>query len=373
MAIQPRSTSVPFVDLGALHEGLTAELDAAWREIRTTSAFVGGRFVEHFEQAWAEYCGVKHAVSVANGTDAIELALRALGIGGGDEVIVPANTFIATAEAVAAAGATPRFVDVVPATLLMSPDAVQAAINPRTAALVAVHLFGQPADMDALRSLCDRNGLALIEDAAQAHGARWCGGRAGSLGDVGCFSFYPGKNLGAFGDGGAVTTDDPGLAERVRSLSDHGRASEDRHFHPVVGMNSRLDAVQAAVLAIKLPHLDEWNTRRQRCAAHYQRRLAGAPVELLATDEQAECVLHLFVVRSAARDELIQRLSRRGIGFGIHYPVPCHRQSPFLESSQPCLPEVERASPEIISLPMHPHLREDQIDQVAEVVGAPAH
>jgi dTDP-4-amino-4,6-dideoxygalactose transaminase len=368
MTTATRTTSVPFVDLGALHAELGAELDAAWQEIRSTSAFVGGRFVERFEGAWAEYCGVEHAVGVANGTDAIELALRALGIGPGDEVIVPANTFIATAEAVAAAGAAPRFVDVDPATLLVSPDAVRAAINPRTAALIAVHLFGQPADMDALRLLCDRAGIALVEDAAQAHGARWCGRRAGALGDVACFSFYPGKNLGAFGDGGAVVTNDAALAERVRSLGDHGRAADNRHLHPLVGMNSRLDAVQAAVLSTKLPHMDEWNARRRGRAAHYRRRLAEAPVELLTEDPRAEPVFHLFVVRCAARDELIQRLRRRGVGFGIHYPVPCHRQAPFETVPEADLPEVDRASPEIISLPMHPHLGDDQIDEVAEVV-----
>jgi dTDP-4-amino-4,6-dideoxygalactose transaminase len=368
MSTAMQTAGIPFVDLGALHAELGAELDAAWQEIRTTSAFVGGRFVERFERAWAEYCGVDHAVGVANGTDAIELALRALGIGPGDEVIVPANTFIATAEAVAATGAAPRFVDVDPANLLVSPEAVRAAINRRTAALIAVHLYGQPADIDALRPLCDRSGIALVEDAAQAHGARWRGRRAGALGDVACFSFYPGKNLGAFGDGGAVVTNDAALAERVRSLGDHGRAAEDRHLHPLVGRNSRLDAVQAAVLTIKLPHLDGWNSQRRRCAAHYRRRLADAPVELLTDDPRAEPVHHLFVVRTAAREDLIERLSRRGIGSGIHYPVPCHRQAPFEEVLATDLPEIDRASPEIISLPMYPHLRDDQIDEVAAVV-----
>jgi dTDP-4-amino-4,6-dideoxygalactose transaminase len=361
-------TPIPFVDLGALHGEISDELDAVWREVRERSSFVGGPALERFEREWAAYCNARHAVGVANGTDAIELALRGLGVGVGQEVILPSNTFIATAEAVVAAGAIPRFVDVDPGTLLLTAEAVDAAITSRTAAMIAVHLFGQPADMDALSSLCHRRGLVLLEDAAQAHGARWSDRRVGALGDVACFSFYPGKNLGAFGDAGAVVTDDADLAARVRMLANHGSPAGDRHTHATVGRNSRLDGLQAAVLSTKLRCLDDWNQQRRSRALEYTERFAGTAVHSIAIDDRAESVFHLYVVRVPARAAVIDALTRREIGWGIHYPVPCHEQEAFAAFRSEPLPQVEAASPEILSLPMHPHLLEAQVEEIADVV-----
>jgi dTDP-4-amino-4,6-dideoxygalactose transaminase len=359
---------IPFVDLGALHDEFSEELDAVWRDVRVRSSFIGGPALERFEREWAAYCTVGHAIGVANGTDAIELALRGLGVGVGQEVILPANTFIATAEAVAAAGAIPRFVDVDPGTLLLTAEAVDAAVTSRTAAVIAVHLFGQPADMDALSGLCDRRGLTLIEDAAQAHGARWCDRRVGALSDVACFSFYPGKNLGAFGDAGAVVTDDADLAARVRTLANHGSPAGDRHTHATVGRNSRLDGLQAAVLSTKLRYLDDWNQQRRRRALEYTERFAGTAVRPIAIDARTESVFHLYVVRVPARAAVIDALTRREIGWGIHYPVPCHEQEAFAAFRAAPLPHVEAASPEILSLPMHPHLGDEQVEEIVDVV-----
>jgi dTDP-4-amino-4,6-dideoxygalactose transaminase len=361
-------TPIPFVDLGALHGEISEDLDAVWRDVRERSSFVGGPALERFEQEWAAYCTARHAVGVANGTDAIELALRGLGVGVGQEVILPSNTFIATAEAVVAAGAIPRFVDVDPGTLLLTAEAVDAAITSRTAAMIAVHLFGQPADMDALSSLCHRRGLVLLEDAAQAHGARWSDRRVGALGDVACFSFYPGKNLGAFGDAGAVVTDDADLAARVRMLANHGSPASDRHTHTTVGRNSRLDGLQAAILSTKLRCLDDWNQQRRSRALEYTERFAGTAVHPITIDDRAESVFHLYVVRVPAREAVIDALTRREIGWGIHYPAPCHEQEAFAAFRSEPLPQVEAARPEILSLPMHPHLLEAQVEEIADVV-----
>ncbi len=252
--------AVPFFDLGGMTQEVRSDVDAAWSTLLGTGHFVGGAEVDRFEEEWARYCGTAHAIGVANGTDALTLTLRALAIGAGDEVVVPANTFIATAEAVVLAGATPRFADVDPDTLLLTADGLAAAITSRTSAVIAVHLYGQTADMDAISVTAERAGLAVLEDAAQAHGASWWGRPAGSLGRAGCFSFYPGKNLGAFGDAGAVVTDDADLTERLRSLRNHGRVSGSHYRHGDIGTNSRLDSVQAAVLSAKLPRLDAWGS-----------------------------------------------------------------------------------------------------------------
>jgi dTDP-4-amino-4,6-dideoxygalactose transaminase len=361
---------VPFLDLSAMHAELVPEFEAIWQDVISSSRFVGGPAVEAFEADWAAYCGTRHCVGVSNGTAAIELVLAALGIGQGDEVIVQANTFIATAAAVAAVGATPVFADVDPETLLLVPDTIRAQITPRTAAVIVVHLYGQPADMDAINALAEQVGLCVIEDAAQAHGATWRGCPAGSLSRAGCFSFYPGKNLGAFGDAGAVVTNDAGLAERIRSMSNHGRADGDPYRHDMLGSNNRLDALQAAVLSVKLRRLSEWNAGRRRAAALYEEALAGLPVRLVPVAEGAESSHHLAVIRSGARDALRAALTAAGVGTGIHYPIPCHLQAPFLNRRGPSLPVSEQAAGEILSLPMYPHISEAAIRHVADSVAA---
>jgi len=356
--------TVPFLDLSAMHAQVAGSLDRAWHEVVASSAFIGGPHVERFEREWADYCDTAHGVGVANGTDALTLVLRGLGIGHGDEVIVPANTFVATAEAVALAGAVPRFVDVDPATLLLTAEHVAAALNPRTAAVIAVHLYGQMADMPALLEVADAAGVAVIEDAAQAHGATWKGRRAGSLGRAGCFSFYPGKNLGAFGDAGAVVTNDRGLADRIRSMGNHGRAAGAHHGHAVVGTNSRLDGLQAAVLSAKLPRLDAWNDARRAAVAAYRDRLDPDGAELVTVARDATPVHHLAVVRVRDRDRVREVLARRGIQTGLHYPVPCHDHDAFRRFADGRLPVVEQAAAEVLSLPLFPDLTRDQIDRV---------
>jgi dTDP-4-amino-4,6-dideoxygalactose transaminase len=289
-----------------------------------------------------------------------------MGIGPGDEVIVPTNTFVATAEAVCLMGARPRFVDVLPDTLLIDPDAVAAAVGPATAAIVAVHLFGQMANLDALIPVAQRHGLALIEDAAQAHGARLRGRRAGSVGDAAAFSFYPSKNLGALGDGGAIVTRDANLAARIRQFAEHGRSVTDRHVHEIAGRNSRLDTVQAAMLSIKLAHLDDANAARRRAMDRYRRQLPQW-AEPVATHPDAEAVYHLAVVRVEDRSAVTSELDRHGIGWGLHYPIPCHRQPAFGEFAED-LPIAEQASKHILSLPMFATITDAQVDRVCEVL-----
>ncbi|MEK0081748.1 DegT/DnrJ/EryC1/StrS family aminotransferase [Benzoatithermus flavus] len=360
--------NVPFLDLAAMHAGLWPELDQIWHLASRSGSFIGGELVERFETLWASYCGTRHCVGVDNGTSAIELTLAALGIGRGDEVIVPTNTFIATAEAVVATGARPVFVDVDPTTLLMTAETVAAAISPRTAAVIAVHLYGQPVDMDAIHRVADPAGIVVIEDAAQAHGARWQGRRTGSLSKAGCFSFYPGKNLGAFGDAGAIVTDDAALAERVRVMSNHGRPRNAPHRHEPGGTNHRLDALQAGILAVKLKHLDAWNASRAQAARHYAAVLADLPLELVTIDPRAVSSHHLMVVLTEQRDELRRKLSMAGVATGIHYPIPCHCQPAFAAEKHPPLPTAERAAGRLLSLPMFPQLTEVQIDYVANAL-----
>lgn len=361
---------VPFLDLGAAHAEVASDVEAAWARVWGSGRYVGGAEVEHFEQAWAHQCGTCHAVGVANGTDALHLTLRALGVGRGDEVIVPTNTFVATAGAVSLAGATPRFVDVDPDTLLITPAAVEAALTARTAAVIAVHLYGQLPEMEGLARVAARAGIALIEDAAQAHGATWRGQPAGSFGVAACFSFYPGKNLGALGDAGAVTTDDASLARRIRSLADHGRSARSKHEHVVPGINSRLDALQAAVLAAKLPRLGSWTRARQDVAERYRRALDGSAVRPVAVRPEAGSAYHLFVVRVPERDRVRARLDAAGIDTGIHYPVPCHRTPAFLRHACGPLPVAEAAAGEILSLPIYPQLPASEVDRVCTALEA---
>lgn len=364
----PLSEIVPFTDLPAATAEVKAAVAGAWQQLLDTGAFIGGEAVDRFEKAWADYCGTSHAVGVANGTDAIRLTLTALGIGAGDEVIVPANTFIASAAAVVHAGATPRFADVDPATLLLNPQTLQAAVTKATRAVLIVHLYGQIPDMDALARTAGEAGLVIIEDAAQAHGATWRGRPAGSLGRAGCFSFYPAKNLGAFGDAGAVVTSDAELAERIRCLSDHGRVPGSHHRHELIGTNSRLDALQAAVLTAKLAKLDDWTQARRAIAARYRAAFTGSPVRLIDELPPAHGAYHLAVARVHHRETLRDRLAAMGIHTGIHYPVPCHQQPPYRRYAAAHLPAAEQAAREIVSLPIFPHMTDGQTTRVCNAV-----
>ena len=361
--------AVSFLDITALHEPMRGEFVEAFAAALDTSAFIGGGAVEQFEAAFAEYCQTRHAVGVANGTDALELILRGLGIGPGDEVVVPANTFIATVEAVVAVGARPRFADVHPDTLLLDPASFEVAITPATRAVIPVHLYGQVAPMENIAAIADRHGIAVVEDACQAHGATRRGARAGSLGVAAAFSFYPGKNLGALGDAGAVTTNNAALADAVRSIANHGQA-ENRYLHPRRGRNSRLDALQAEFLRIKLGHLDAWNAARVRAHGWYAEALAEAnatgEVKLVGQDPAGQGVFHLEIVQVADRERVADDLRSAGIGVGFHYPLPCHEQSAYVEFADGAdLPVTLATSPKLLSLPMHPLLTREQVEHVS--------
>jgi dTDP-4-amino-4,6-dideoxygalactose transaminase len=330
---------------------------------------VGGAAVEEFERAWAEYCGAAHAVGVASGTDALELALRAGGVGPGDEVITAANTCVPTVAAIVSAGATPVLADVDPHTRTLDPDSVAAAIGPRTRALVPVHLYGRCADMDALGALAREHGLLVVEDAAQAHGAEVGGRRAGTLGDAAAFSFYPTKNLGALGDAGAVVTDDAALAERARMLRSYGEREQYRS--ELEGRNSRLDTLQAALLRAKLPHLDRWTARRRAIAAHYAEALAELPLALPDEPDGGVHAFHLYVVRTADRDGLRDALARAGVGTLVHYPRAVHEHPAYAPLRRE-LPVSEALAREVLSLPLYPELADGEVEAVtAAVLAAP--
>jgi dTDP-4-amino-4,6-dideoxygalactose transaminase len=360
--------AIPFLDLYAMTREVRDDIGQGWDRLLRDSRFIGGQAVEEFEQAWAAYCGTRQAIGVANGTDALQLVLWGLGIGAGDEVIVPSNTFVATAEGVVLAGATPRFADVSPRTLLLTAEDLEAAITPRTRAVIVVHLYGQMADMDAICRTAKNAGIVVIEDAAQAQGASWRGRRAGSIGYAGCFSFYPGKNLGAFGDAGAIVTDDPDLAKRIRSLRDHGRVTGSHYRHDLIGINSRLDALQAVVLSAKLRRLDVWNESRRAIASQYQRAFASSPIRMVEEEEGGQGVYHLAVARVPDRARVQQQLSSMGIQTAIHYPIPCHRQVAYLHFADRALPVSEAAAEEVLSLPMFPHLQDDDVQRVCEAM-----
>lgn len=358
---------VDFLDLAALHAPLRDSLDKIWFETMRDSSFISGPAVAAFENEWAAYCGTEFAIGVANGTDAIELVLAGIGVGPGDEVIVPANTFVATAEAVVTAGATPVFVDVDEATLLITADHIEAAITSRTAAVLVVHLYGQVPTMGPIVELCQRHDIALLEDAAQAHGATHNGTRAGNFGCAATFSFYPGKNLGALGDGGAIVTNDHQLAESIRVNANHGRG--DHHSHVMSGRNSRLDGLQGAALSVKLAHLDAWNAHRRAVHAQYVELFANSPVTMLETVPDSEPVHHLEVIRVAGRDRVRDALSAQNIRTGVHYALACHQQ-PAFEQFAPTspLPVAESACATQLSIPMHPTLTEAEVCRVAASV-----
>ena len=357
---------VPFVDLSGQIELLREEIDQAIGRVVARSSFVLGPEVESFEREFGMYLGAEHAIGVSSGTDALELALRALGIGVNDEVITVANTFIATAFAISATGATPVLVDVDPDTLLIDSRAVEAAITPRTRAIVPVHLYGRCADMRAIVGIARRRKIAVVEDACQAHGARHDGRSAGTLGDLGCFSFYPSKNLGALGDGGAVVTSDRRLAEQVRLLRNYG--STRRYHHQRLGFNRRLDEVQAAVLRVKLGHLDKWNQARRSLAERYHARLGGVEGVTPPKRPFDDQSVHLFVIRCRERDRLRAVLDERGIATQVHYPVPVHRQAAYRELRETSLPVTEQTAGEILSLPMYPELSIAALDYVCDQI-----
>lgn len=359
---------VPFIRLDSAFPELFAELMETVERIGRDSAFTLGPELERFERAFAEFCQTKHAVGVSSGTAALEIALRALGIGPGDEVIVPTYSFIATAEAVSTVGATPVIVDVEPETALITTEIVEAALTPRTRCVIPVHLFGRPVDMDPLLALCRERGIAVVEDACQAHGALYRGRPVGSLGDAGCFSFYPTKNLGGWGDGGALVTNDDALDEQVRLLRSHGESP--RHHHRLATGTHRLDTLQAAILEVKLRHLPDWNQRRRDAAEALRAGLAGSQViSPAAPTADSDHVYHLFVVRSPDRDALRDHLDARGVASAVHYPTPIHLQPAYagLGLGRGDLPVAERLASENCSLPIFPAIEDRHI---AEIVAA---
>jgi dTDP-4-amino-4,6-dideoxygalactose transaminase len=361
--------SVPFLDLKTQHRALEAELVEVFRSALREAAFIGGREVSAFESEFSAFCGVPHCVGVSSGTDALRLACIALGIQHGGEVITAANTFIATTEAITQAGGRVRLVDVDEATLTLDVTQVEHAISPRTVGLVPVHLYGQPADMAPIVALARRHGLWVLEDACQAHGARYNGQPAGALGELAAFSFYPGKNLGALGDGGAVVGHSPHHMQLIRQLREHGQSQ--KYVHESEGYTARLDAIQAAFLRIKLRHLNDWVRGRRRAAGWYREALAEvAEVRLPQEAPYAYHVYHLFVVRVPRRDELQQYLQQRGIGTGLHYPVPLHLQRAYagLGHGPGSFPVAEAAAETMLSLPMFPELTKDQVSRVADHV-----
>ena len=357
-----------FLDLGASYRELRTEIDSAVARVLESGWYLLGAELEAFEREFAAQAGARYCIGVGNGLDALHLAIRAMGVGTGDEVIVPANTYIATWLGATYAGATPVPVEPDSRTYNLDPGLIEAAITERTRVICPVHLYGQPADMDSISQIAKAHGLGVLCDAAQAHGARYRGRAMGSLGDVTAWSFYPGKNLGALGDGGAVTTDDDDLADRLRVLRNYG--SRRKYVNEAKGVNSRLDEIQAAVLRAKLPHLDEWNSRRARIAARYLHELAGLPLDLPHVPEWAEPAWHLFVVRSSNRDALQAALRGSGVETLIHYPIPPHLQAAYsdLGYEEGAFPISESIHREVLTLPIGPHMSDAEVDTVVEAV-----
>jgi dTDP-4-amino-4,6-dideoxygalactose transaminase len=360
---------VPFLDLRAQHEPLMAELLDVFRQVTEKSAFAGGPFVARFEAEFAAFCQTRHALGVGSGTDALWLSLLALGVGPGDEVITVPNSFMATAEAISLCGGRPVFVDIDERSYTMDPAQLEAAITLRTQAIVPVHIFGQMADMDGILAIARRHGTPVVEDACQAHGAEHKGRKAGSLGVAGCFSFYPGKNLGAFGEAGAVTTDEPELRSKIQVLRDHGQAA--KYFHSTIGWNARMDGIQAAVLSLKLRRLAVANDSRITHAQLYDRLLADEPRIIRPTvAPHNRHVYHIYAVRVPDRDGVLERMAARGVNCAIHYPVPIHRQKAygFLGFGPGSFPVAERCARELLSLPMYPELQPEQIEFVVKTL-----
>lgn len=360
---------VPFLDLKAQYELIQNQINAAIAQVISQTAFAGGPFVEQFEKDFAAFCKCKHAIACSSGTSALRLALFSLGIGPGDEVITTPNTFIATAEAVSACGATPIFVDIDERTYTMDPELLEDAITPQTKAVIPVHLYGRVCEMEKILRVADSHGLFVIEDACQAHGAEHKGWTAGSMGDAGCFSFYPGKNLGAYGEAGAVVTNKPELAEKMRMYRDHGQ--QKKYYHSMVGWNDRMDGIQAAVLSVKLQYLAQWNEARRNHAREYTRQLSAIEDIITPTEPvDGKHVYHIYAIRSRSRDALLKHLAERNIGCGIHYPIPIHLQTAYVHLGYPegTFPVSETCAQELVSLPMFAELRPSQIQAVCEAI-----
>jgi dTDP-4-amino-4,6-dideoxygalactose transaminase len=359
---------VPFVDLSLLHREIEEELKGVFSRVLANSSFVLGPEVEQFEQDFSAYCGTTQCIAVNTGTAAIHLVLAALGIGPGDEVITVSHTFIATAEAITAVGATPVFIDIDPISFCMDAEKIETAITSRTRAIMPVHLYGQVADMDPILAVANRYGIPVVEDACQAHGAEYKGCRAGSLGIAGCFSFYPGKNLGALGEGGAVTTNDPELAQRIRMWRDHG--SRKKYEHQFAGHNMRMEGLQGGILAVKLKYLDRWNHLRRLAADDYAISLGGSQLTLPAEMPYGRHVYHLYVVQADDRDGLRRQLAEAGVESGLHYPIPLHLQEAYrhLGYNKGAFPVTERVKDHILSLPIYPGITNEAIAQVAAEV-----
>ena len=357
--------NVPYFDLKMQYASLRDEMLEALDRVCKNASFILGDEVTKFEEEFAAYCGVKHCVALNTGTSALHLPLLGAGVGPGDEVILPSNTFIATGEAVSYTGAKPVFVDIYPATANIDPKLAEKAVTPRTRAIIPVHLYGRPADLDAISSIADRHKLALIEDACQAHGARYRGKRVGGFGRAAAFSFYPGKNLGAYGEGGALTTDDDEMAKFCRVMRDHGQVR--RYYHDFVGYNYRMDGFQGAVLRVKLKQLDRWTKRRQEICALYRQRLAGARVEIPHDDPENESVYHLFAVYVDNRDAVRAELEKRGVQSAIHYPVPVHLQKAYADLGHKpgSFPHTERACDRVFSMPLFPEMTNEQAEYAA--------
>lgn len=359
---------IPFVDLAKQCNELADEVMPAIESVIRRGAFILGDEVQEFEEKFADYCDTDHCVSVANGTEALHLALRAVGVGTGDEVITAGNSFVATTFAISHAGAMPVLVDVNESDHNINIDLIERAITTRTRAIVPVHLYGQPAAMDAIREIADKHGLKIVEDSCQAHGSEYKGKRAGSFGEAGCFSFYPGKNLGAFGDGGAVVTGDAEVADRLRLLRNYGQ--RQKNVHSMLAYNSRLDTIQAAVLLVKLPYLDDWNNQRRKAADLYRQYLQDSELDLPVENTGARHVYHLFVVKHNHRDQLVEYLREEQIYCGIHYPLPLHHAEPYAtaRSIPRNLPVCSDLAGRIFSLPMFPGITEKQICRVSDAV-----
>ncbi|OGW37722.1 MAG: erythromycin biosynthesis sensory transduction protein eryC1 [Nitrospirae bacterium RBG_13_39_12] len=373
--------NIPLVDLKAQYESIKDEINFAISEVISKSAFIGGPFVESFEKAFAEFCNVKHCIGVGNGTDALFISLKVLGVGPGDEVIVPANSFIATSEAVTLTGARAAFIDIDPKTYNMDPNKLEDCLKSRYAlcsmrsanrpkAIIPVHLYGQPADMDPILDLAQKYDLKVVEDAAQAHGAEYKGRKIGSMGDMACFSFYPGKNLGAYGDGGAIVTNNNEFALKARMFANHGRI--DKYDHKIEGVNSRLDGLQAGILKVKLKHLPGWTEKRRRNAYLYNEYLKDTALITPYEIEGSKAVYHLYVVRTKEelRAELQEFLRKNGISTGIHYPIalPNLKAYTYLDSNGNDFPEATKASHKIFSLPMYPELEQKQIQYIVKAI-----
>lgn len=363
---------IPFLDLKSIHDDLREEIDAAINQVRGHGQFINGSEVKQFEAEWADYCGAKHAIGCANGTGALHAILECLRLGAEDEVIMPSHTFIATAEAIKLTGARPVFAEVDAQTWTLDANDIKRRITPRTKAIVAVHLYGMPADMKLINSMAREHGLAVVEDAAQAHGATLDRHRAGTLGDAAAFSFFPGKNLGAFGDAGGITTNDDALARSLALYVNHGRRG--KYEHEMMGTNYRLDTLQAAILSVKLRHLESWNGQRRKVAARYRALLQtdyfhSLGVRIQQDTPGAESSWHLFVVSLPHRDAIAQELNQQGIATGIHYPIPCHLQPSMLDvADEEPLPITEQLAGSIISLPIGPTMHEEDVDVVCEAL-----